>query len=228
MTRNLKQIIFSGKYLLQKWKNIRTIFGRGSQRKADVENGAEIPRRSFYIYFQKLLFFKKTSQNNPNQGSIDETKVVNNDDVGGDVQSHSPVTEKKNLKNDSLVEEQNKSITLKENRKMKEIPDAENFFMLTLMNSFREIPEYYRFSELGRMGLIKRAEELALEMNNPSYFKTVPKTLCMGRYTYSYGPEPSTYIVECNFEYFNRRTMVQTHSENNNITMKIQHRKITD
>lgn len=114
-------------------------------------------------------------QNNQTQASIDETEVVSNDE-GGDVQIRPPVAKKKKKSDDdSLIEVLKESISLRKNREMKQESDADRLFMLSLLEDFRKIPEDRRLStKMELLDVIKRAQTLRPEINNQSYFHSVP------------------------------------------------------
>lgn len=139
-------------------------------------------------------------QNNPTRGIIDEMESVNND-VGGDDQIPSPVTKKKS-DDDSLIEVLKKSILLRENHDMKQEFDADRLFMLSLLDDFRKIPEHRKLStKMELLDIIKRAQNLTLEINNQSYSHSVPRILAVNPYSHKYGPEASNNIGQCHHEY---------------------------
>lgn len=142
-----KYNLFTGQSLKKKWKNIRSCFAREIRRMKNTKSGSSASHKTPYIYFKQLLFLKNTIGNlNPERSITEEEKSTTDQEPLGPYSRENIVGRKKKKPSDDgtreLLETLNKCIDTRKNNADILERDEDRMFLLSLLSSFRKIPEH--------------------------------------------------------------------------------------
>lgn len=137
--------LFIGTTLQKKWKNIRSCFARETRRLKFTKSGSATSHKTPYIFYKQLLFLKNNASNLNTESNIEDQQSKNDEQPLGPYSRENIIGRKKKKASDDdstqLLETLNKCIDTRQNREDALERDEDRMFLLSLLSSFKKIPE---------------------------------------------------------------------------------------
>lgn len=122
--------------LQKKWRHLRDAYTRDLKKQRESKSGSEAKRQRKYVYFDRLQFLSELYEIRPD--SKEKKKQICND---------STASTSKNKTKSLSADDNNETNTLlkilaeKKNAREDDSEDGDRYFLLSLLNDFKRIPE---------------------------------------------------------------------------------------
>jgi hypothetical protein len=132
----------------KKWKNIRDCYFREIRRLKNARSGAAAPKKSTYIYFDQLQFLNVITECGPIASNFERATEPEAAEISETQSSQGYIPPQKKKRNDDVIsmEMVNALKSSINSREESERHDSDKFFLLSLLDDFKKIPDYSKNS----------------------------------------------------------------------------------